>query len=125
MAFVAPTKATVRQRYPAMLAVADPTLDYWLGEAALDIGASWPDRQRARAQMAYVAHWATVTAVNPATGSAAVQGITSFRSGTFSVAMSDSAAAREGYGVTMYGRELLALYRVQFGGPRIYGPAFC
>lgn len=106
---------TFRVRYPAFAAVADASVSLWLDEGAVEV-AAWPDAQQARAAMLYAAH----NLASQGLGTGAIPGgVTSFKSGTFSASVSDSAARRTGFSSTVYGREYLALMRRYFGGPRL------
>ena len=115
MAYTAPTLSEFRTRYPAFDAVADATVQAFLDEGDSET-AAWPDADRPRGVMLYAAH--QLTAQGLGTG-AIPAGVTSFRSGTFSATLSDSAASRTGFSATIYGREYLALARRNFAGPRL------
>lgn len=117
MAYTAPTLSDFRTRYAAFAAVADATVQYWLDEGDTDTG-SWSDETRPRAVMAYAAHKMAEQGLGTGQG-ALPAGVTSFKSGTFSASVSDSQAARTGFGATVYGRELLDLARRNFAGPRL------
>ena len=52
-------------------------------------------------------------------GGAVPQGVTSFKSGTFSATVSDAVAGLTGFDATVYGREFVALRRAAFAGPRM------
>jgi hypothetical protein len=115
MAYVVPTLADFRTRYPAFDAVADETVQVYLDDGDAET-AAWPDADRARAVMLYTAH----QLANQGLGTGAiVAGVTSFRSGSFSATLSDAAAARTGFNATSYGRDYLALMRRNFSGPRL------
>lgn len=119
---------TLRLRYPAFAAVPEPTIAYWLTDAAREVDASWGDDQEP-ATLALAAHSMTVTpGVMPATASVALPaGLTSFRSASASLTFSDEAAARAakgGFAATDYGLEFLRYQRRHVGGPRLVGPAF-
>jgi hypothetical protein len=122
MAYISPTSATLKARYPAFVTVADATVETWLAEAAEDC-ANWSESLRARGEMALAAHkmaeLGIVTGLIPA-------GVTSFKSGTFSATVSDKAASASGYDATVYGREFKQLARALFGGPRLaWSPPAC
>ena len=108
----APTLADFRTRYPAFAAVADATVQYWLDEGFAEV-AAWREADQPRGALAYAAH-----KLASQTG-AAPEGVTSFKSGTFSASLSDTAANRTGFAATIYGREFLDLARRSFGGPRL------
>jgi hypothetical protein len=108
----APTVTDFRTRYPAFAAVADATVTYWLTEGFAEV-ASWADADQPRAAMAYAAHKLAVQA------GAVPEGVTNFKSGTFSASFSDAQASRTGFAATIYGREYLDLARRSFAGPRL------
>lgn len=104
-----------RNRYPGFAAVADASVSLWLDEGALEV-AAWPILAQDRAAMLYAAHNLAAQGL----GAGAIPaGVTSFKSGTFSATVSDSAAGRTGFASTVYGREYLALARRHFAGPRL------
>ena len=108
----APTIADFRTRYPAFAAVADSSVQYWLTEGFAEVSA-WADADQPRGAMAYAAH-----KLAGQTGEAP-EGVTGFKSGTFSAQLSEQAANRTGFHATVYGREFLTLARRQFAGPRL------
>ncbi len=113
MSYTAPTAADLILRYPAFSAVAEASIDYWLAEAAIEC-ALFPDDMRARAEMGYAAHKLVETG---ALASAIPQGLTQFKSGTFSASVSDTIASLTGFNATVYGREFVTLRRAAFAGP--------
>ena len=113
MAYTIPTLATFRALYPAFDAVADATVEAWLTKGDTET-ARWPDTDRADAVMLFAAHRMTVGGLGTSTASS---GVTSFKSGTFSATMTESAASRTGYGSTTYGLDYLDLMRRNFAGP--------
>lgn len=115
MAYTAPTYADLQSRYPAFISLDSDPITYWLTEAAQDC-ALFPDAIRARAEMALAAH----KLAEQGLGAGAVpQGVTSFKSGTFSATVSDAVAGLTGFDATVYGREFVALRRAAFAGPRM------
>ena len=114
MAYTAPTIADFRARYPAFDTIADATVQAWLddGDAAT---AAFPDEDRPRAVMLFAAH---NLQFGTEAGKIAASGLSSFKSGTFSATVSESASARTGFAATLYGRDYLNLAR-QFTGPRL------
>ncbi len=113
MPYSKPTTSDFKTRYPAFAAVAYASVSYWLDEGDSET-ATWPDDIRARAVMAYAAHKLTETGALTGT---VPQGLTSFKSGTFSATVSDSLASLTGFDATVYGREFIALRRTAFSGP--------
>ena len=110
----APTIADFRARYPAFAAVADASVTYWLTEGFAEVSA-WADADQPRGAMAYAAH----KLAEQGNGGATAQGVTGFKSGTFSASISEAAANRTGFHATIYGREFLDLARRSFAGPRL------
>ena len=114
MAYVTPTLADFRSRYPAFDAVADATVQVWLDDG--DVATTrFSDTTRPQAVMLCAAHNLSMQGL----GKGAVPaGVTSFKSGTFSATVSDGLASKTGFAATVYGRDYLALAR-QFAGPRL------
>jgi hypothetical protein len=110
MSYTAPTLAEFRALYPAFDAVADATVEAWLAKGDTET-AIWPDPDRPDAVMLFAAH--KMASAGLGTGTV-VAGVTSFKSGTFSATLSDTAASRTGYESTSYGRDYLALRRRNF-----------
>lgn len=108
--------ALFRLRYPAFAAVSDGLISYRLFDALTEVGDNWPSAQRTNARLAWSAH---KLAEAGSLGGAVPQGVTSFKSGTFSATVSDSVAGLTGMDATVYGREFVALRRVAFAGPRM------
>lgn len=115
MAYIAPTPAALKARYPAFAAADNGVVQTWLDEAAEEC-ATFPDTIRARAEMAYAAH--RMVEVGVIEG-AVPAGVTQFKSGTFSASVSDAVAARTGLDTTVYGQELKELRKRAFAGPRL------
>lgn len=116
MAYSTPTAADLQARYPAFAAVADATIDVWIAEAESDT-TSWTgdaDTDRTRAVLALAAHKMAEQGLST---NASAQGVTSFKSGTFSASVSEVQANRTGLDATIYGREYLALAKRHFGTP--------
>ena len=109
--------AALRMRYPAFAAVPSATIDYWLTNAGRFVDASWSDADYAPALIAAAAHH---MAMNGLGGEAALpQGVTSFKSGTFSATVEASQAAATGWKATRFGQDYLALLRRNKGGARV------
>lgn len=124
MAYIAPTPADLKTRYPAFAAVADQTVQYWLTDAQRFVDTSWREVDYAPALMAAAAHWMARAGlgVGPAAGIPA--GVTSFRSGSFSVQIAEgaaSASAAGGWASTIYGQEYRGMLYRNKGGPRATG----
>lgn len=108
--------ALFRLRYPAFASVSDGLISYRLYDALTEVDDNWPATQRTNARLAWSAH---KLAEAGSLGGAVPQGVTSFKSGTFSATVSDSVAGLTGMDATVYGREFVALRRVAFAGPRM------
>lgn len=113
--------ATLRLRYPTFAATPDVTLAYWIADAGLTVTDAWGTDQEP-ATLSLAAHNMAVQGLDGSDPSMA--GVTSFRSGAFSLTRSDASASATGYASTIYGREFLTFARRQFAGPRlVYGAA--
>lgn len=108
--------AAFRLRFPAFAAVADETVQYWIDDAEKLVGDNWPEDDRAIGVITLAAH--NMASIGLGKGTAP-QGVTSFKSGTFSVQMSDKAASATGYSSTIYGRQYLDMCQRIFGGARL------
>lgn len=106
--------ASFRVRYPEFASVADATVEYWLTDAARYAPTSWGDDMDP-ARLAYAAHNLSLSGLG--TGAALPQGVTSFRSGSFSASLTDAQANATGYDATRYGREFVAIQRRNSAGP--------
>lgn len=107
-----PFLTAFRARYPAFAAVGDASVQYWIDEGVAEV-TNWPDADQQRGALAYAAHKLAVQA------GAVPEGVTSFKSGTFSASISEAQANRTGCGATIYGREFLDYARRNFAGPRL------
>lgn len=126
---------SLRIRYPAFAQVDDAVIAFWLTDAARYVGDWGADTDPALE--AYAAHKMASTpgvlaaeagTVDAAVATVQASGVTSFRSGSFSIQMSDAAAAAQvkgGYDSTPYGKEFKLLLRRHTGGPRLVGWAGC
>lgn len=110
------TLATFRLRYPAFASIDDGVISYRLAESLGVVGTEWPEDARIIARTAYAAH---KMAEAGTLASAIPQGVTSFKSGTFSASISDATANLTGLNATIYGREFVAMRRSAFAGPRL------
>ena len=110
-----PTLSDFRTRYPVFAGVADATVEYWLDEGIARVTA-WTEADQAKGAMAYAAHRMAEQGLGESAG--APQGVTAFKSGTFSASVSEAAANRTGLHSTIYGREFIQMARRVFAGPR-------
>lgn len=130
MAYVQPSAADLKLRFPPFASVADVTIEYWLTDARLIVTDSWIEVDRAPAEMELAAHnmvKAGVAGITTGTvGDIAGKGVTSFKSASFSVELESSAARRlsgTGYASTQYGADFAVRLRRNVGGPRLVGCA--
>lgn len=107
-----PRIAELRAMFPAFATVPDATIALWLRKADLFIGDNWPVGDRDDAVFVVAAHNMALIGLGQGT---APQGVTSFKSGTFSVTVSDKVASATGFGATIYGRLYLGLCQRIFG----------
>lgn len=105
-----------RLRYPTFAVVDDGQISYWLAQGGSAV-AAWADADKQAGRLAYAAHRMAEQGLGNTAG-ATPQGVTSFKSGTFSAQLSEQAANRTGLHSTLYGREFIQLARRAFGGPR-------
>ena len=129
MAYVEPTAADLRARWPAFAAVDDATIDYWLTDAHRFVDQSWSEQDYGPALIAVAAHNMSRAGVAGIAGgdvaSIAASGVTSFKSGTFSAQVSDKVAekaASDDWDSTRYGAEYLILLRRNKAGARVTAP---
>lgn len=116
--------ATLKLRYPAFAARDDATIQYWLDDAARIVTPDWSEREPAT--LALAAHGMAVQGLDQTGAVAIPAGVTSFRSGAFSVSLTEAAANRSltaSYGSTRYGVEFQAMLRRKRGGPLL--ASFC
>lgn len=123
MPYVQPTPATFKARYPEFAPVSDALIQLMLNEAFDEVGDTWLERDRARAQMLLVAHRLTLEGepdrTTSGSGSAGIGAIKRDKVGDsetefFGVSGSDGSGSAYGYSLTAYGREFLALLRKNF-----------
>jgi len=122
MAYTPPTLSDFRERHPAFAAVDDTIVEYWLNDALRFVDESWMERDYAQAIMAAAAHGMALAGYLSGPASLAVDGVTSFKSGSFSSSIDASvaqAASGGGWSATKYGREFQQLQRRNFAGPRL------
>lgn len=120
MAYTVPSAANLKTRYPAFAAVADATVEYWIADAQRFVDTTWREVDYAPALMARAAHEMALGGIGA--GSGIPEGVTSFKSGSFSANISDAAAqasVKGGLQATRYGREFAAIMRRNFAGPRL------
>ena len=115
-----PLIGAFRLQYPEFALQSDEVIRVALEGAALSD--AWPDTAQDKAKMALAAHSIASGGVSDIP-----QGVTSFKSGTFSASMTTEAANRWSQGLrsTRYGIEYLALVRQYFGGTVIVAGPRC
>jgi hypothetical protein len=118
-----PDPATLRIRYPAFASVGDEVITYWLTDAALTVDDTWQPYQD-NALMSLAAF--NIARTGALTGQAAPlpEGVTSFKSASFSATVSDAVVAQQsagGYAINVYGREFAGYLRRHSGTPRLVG----
>lgn len=122
MAYVAPAPADLKLRYDAFATVDDTKIQFWLTDALRFVDTSWDEADYAPAIMAAAAHHMARQGIGSGVGAQMPAGMTNFRSGDFSVSMSEAAAAQGaagGWASTSYGIEFRGLLRRNKGGPRL------
>lgn len=118
-----PTAADLKERFPAFAGVSDPTVQYWLTDAERTVTEDWGDDYKV-GLMTLAAHEMVVACVAGLPSSAIPAGVTSFRSGTFSATVSETAAnasAAGGFSATKYGQAFAIMLRRNRGGPFLAG----
>ncbi len=118
--------SSLKLRYPAFANVGDDVISYWLVDATRIVKPDWGDD--------YDIGLLSLAAHNMAAGKVAglaldageqlPAGVTSFRSASMNVSVSDAAANRSvsgGYSSTSYGQEFAVLLRRNRGMPSIVG----
>lgn len=125
MAYEVPTPTTFKARFPEFTAVSDALVQLVLNDAIDQVGDTWLERDRARAQMLLAAHILTMEGEpgrteNGSSGATAGTGIikrdkvgdveTEFATPS----SSGSGSALSAYGLTFYGQQYLELLRKNF-----------
>jgi hypothetical protein len=123
MAYVPPTATTFKARFSEFAPVSDVLVDLVLAEAIDQVGDTWLERDRARAQMLLAAHTLTLEGEPGRT----TTGVSSASTGTVKrrkvgdvevefagVGSGSGASGGSGFASTTYGVEYLALMRKNF-----------
>jgi hypothetical protein len=114
VAFVAPTEADFKARFPVFAAVDSAAVIGALAEAAARVDDSWPSETRFIATMLYAAHVLVLDSQGTST-EAQLAGFKRLKIGSLELERSASAAAQFGdLGSTSYGQRFLALMRQAF-----------
>lgn len=123
MAYVAPTATTFKARFAEFADVSDVLIGLVLQEAFDDVGDTWLERDRARAQMLLAAHKLvmegeperTTTGQGIAgTGTIKRDKVGDVETEFAGVTQSAGDSSALGYGLSNYGREFAALMRKNF-----------
>jgi hypothetical protein len=122
--YAKPLPAHLKQRYPAFSAVDSGSVQYWLTDAERYVDTSWSEGDYAAALMALAAHNMALAGLGTTAASipGVPAGVKSFRSGSLSVDMTESAAnaiATGSFAATRYGQEYQLLLRRNHGGPLV------
>lgn len=121
MAYVTPTHTTFKVRYPEFVPVSDALVDLVLAESISQVGESWFEQDRARAQMLLTAHTLTIEGEparsQGAGGSAGVGSIKRDKVGDVETEFNSLASEVSTYGIyaaSTYGREYFMIMRKNF-----------
>ena len=128
MAYILPTAATFKARFPEFQPVSDALVQLVLAEAVDQVGETWLERDRARAQMLLTAHNLTIEGepdrtasglASAGTGLVKSVSVGDVRTEFAAPAASSGGSVASGYGMTTYGQQFLALMRLNFAGPMV------
>lgn len=126
MAYVQPTPASFKARFPNFSEVDNAYIQLLLDDAILRFGDGWYERDRALAQMLWVAHVLASEGLGDGAGGGSGGGATTGpvkrrKVGDVEVEFAGMSASSSGGGAlgdylggTMYGRQLLLLMRLNF-----------
>lgn len=117
MAYVRPTPADFRAKFPVLASLPDATIQLALTEAAGRVDTSWSEADYAPAQLYLAAHILTRDGHGPQAQTAGLQaqGVKSFKSGTLSAEFRDAPGGSP-YATTSYGASYLELLERNAGG---------
>lgn len=122
-AYADPSAATLKAAFTKFASVADSTVEFWLDRARRHVDQSWTEGDYAMGQMLLACHLMTLEGLGTGTeAQIAAEGLgdfTSVKSGQFSFTRGESAAAGGSLGSTSYGRQWLALAKLNRGGARL------
>lgn len=117
-----PAPAHLIARYPAFAAVDPGTIRLWLTDAERIVKEDWLQPDYAVGIMAKAADSMAKLGIGATgVGTGDMEGVTDFKSASFSVSFDAGAVASAAAGVTPYGREFAILMRRNSGGPRLVG----
>lgn len=122
--YVQPTPATFKARFPEFTAVSDATIQFALDDAFDQVGDSWLERDRARAQMLLAAHILTMAGepgrTNTGNNGASTGFVKRRKVGDVETEFGSSGSSSSGgsgaswYALTSYGLQFLDLLRKNF-----------
>ena len=122
MPYTVPTLQDFRDRFPALSAVPDVRVEYWLARHA-PVTTDWIEDDYQPAILELTAHNLVVNDEVPGGEGGAMAGVTRFRSASMDVSFSEKAANAGldgGYDATKYGQRF-RIYLRRKGGPRLVG----
>lgn len=124
MAYVPPTPASFKLRYPEFASVDDALVQLVLDEAIADVGETWLEKDRARAQMLLAAHnLSLMPAANAVAGGTVNAGAVKRRKvgdvETEFAGSGGSSTTHAGFGASTYGQEYYRLMRLNFPSPLV------
>lgn len=126
MAYISPTPATFKVRFPEFVPVSDALVQMVLDEAIAAVGETWLERDRAKAQMLLAAHNLTMEGEPGRTvsghGAAGTGMVRRRKVGDVETEFATPGSnvggfAATGYTATTYGQQYAALMRMNFAGP--------
>jgi|GEM_PF-3828682 len=126
MGYDVPGPGHLIARYPAFASVPTGTIATWIADARRIVTDAWDQEDYAPGILSLAAHLMALQGLGTSgqVGGVSLAGLTSFKSGTFSLSRSEAAASeslRDGYGSTVYGREFAAMLRRNVGGIHLVG----
>lgn len=124
MPYIVPTLEDFRSRFPALSAVPDARVEYWLARHD-PVTTDWIEGDFQPAILELTAHNLVVNDEVPGSGEGgAMAGVTRFRSASMDVSFSEKAANSgldSSYDATKYGQRFRVYLRRSCGGPRLVG----
>jgi hypothetical protein len=125
MAYTQPTPEIFKIRYPEFAPVSDALVGLIIDEAISQVGETWLEKDRARAQMLLAAHTLTMEGepgrTTTGASTAGTGQIKRDKVGDTETEFAGSSASVNGdpanYSATEYGRQFLLLMRKNFTGP--------
>lgn len=121
MTYTRPSLAKFQALYPQFSGLTEMVYDAWADKVERQVTDRYGDDQQDATEL-LLAHTLTLNGVGiGVAGKMALDGATSFESGDFKVQLAHDDRGKQGYGSTVYGRQLMAIQRRLFGGPRLVG----